>query len=58
MALVGGNGAIGQKQPVALALRDHESNLVEKKLAGLAEVVDFASSIKKVDRDPDGFFEQ
>ena len=50
------DGAIGQQQLVALALPDHESNLVDQKFASFRVVVDFAGVLEIVQRDLDRAF--
>ena len=58
IALIRRDRAVGQQEPVALALRDHEANLVDQELAGLADIVGLAGAFQIVEGDFDGFFEQ
>jgi hypothetical protein len=58
ITLIRSDCAVGQQEPVALSLRDHETNLVDQKLAGLADVVDLAGALEEVEGNLDGFIEQ
>src|SRR5215472_195099 len=58
IALEGGNGPIGQQQPVALALGYHELDLVHQELARFHAVIDLAGAIEKIGSDLHSFIEQ
>src|SRR5215468_5205716 len=58
IALEGGDGPIGQQQPVALALGYHELDLVHQELARLDAVIDLAGAIEKIGSDLHSFLEQ
>ena len=58
IALISGDGAVGQQQSVALSLRDHEPDFVDEEFTGLAEVIDLTGSVKKVDGNPDCLLKQ
>src|SRR6185312_15053920 len=58
VALIRGDCAVGQQQPVALSLRDHEADLVYEESAGIAGVVGLSRALEVVVGNLDRFLEQ
>src|SRR5256885_8380601 len=50
--------AVREHQPVALALSDHEFDLVDQELARLRGVIDLAAALEKIPGDLPGLFSQ